>query len=128
MIAAQGCAGETDLFGRAQFITGRLLKYAYSQHFLRVIGNESIVPRGALFAFLMSEIAYRIRKGYQIGSMQQDFHPEMMKSMPIPLIDYEVAKEIDCIVRSAYQNFDVATELEDQARALVERAIEEGGQ
>jgi type I restriction enzyme S subunit len=127
MIAAQGCAGEHDLFGRAQFITGKRLNYAYSQHFLRVIADENQMPRGALFAYLNSQIAYRIRKGYQIGSMQQDFHPDMIKKMPVPIIDRTEAERIDAAVRSAYKKFDDAIDAEDEAIALVERAIEEGG-
>jgi type I restriction enzyme S subunit len=127
MIAAQGCAGEHDLFGRAQFITGKRLGYAYSQHFLRVIAREDEIPRGALFAYLNSQIAYRIRKGYQIGSMQQDFHPEMIKQMPVPIINRVEAEKIDVMVRAAYQKFDDAIDAEDQAIALVEHAIEEGG-
>jgi type I restriction enzyme S subunit len=127
LIAAQGCAGEHDLFGRAQFITGKRLDYAYSQHFLRVIAIEEEIPRGALFAYLNSQIAYRIRKGYQIGSMQQDFHPDMIKDLPVPIIDRRDADEIDAAVRAAYQKFDNAIDAEDEAIALVERAIEEGG-
>lgn len=103
MIAAQGCAGEHDLFGRAQFITGKRLNYAYSQHFLRVIADENEIPRGALFAYLNSQIAYRIRKGYQIGSMQQDFHPDMIRQMPVPIIERAEAEKIDAAVRSAYK-------------------------
>ncbi|HBR4454658.1 TPA: restriction endonuclease subunit S [Klebsiella pneumoniae] len=127
MIAAQGCAGEHDLFGRAQFITGKRLNYAYSQHFLRVIADENEIPRGALFAYLNSQIAYRIRKGYQIGSMQQDFHPDMIKQMPVPIIERAEAEKIDAAVRSAYKKFDDAIDAEDEAVALVERTIEEGG-
>lgn len=127
MIAAQGCAGEHDLFGRAQFITGKRLNYAYSQHFLRVIADENEIPRGALFAYLNSQIAYRIRKGYQIGSMQQDFHPEMIKKMPVPIIRRSEAEQIDAIVRAAYQKFDDAIDSEDEAIDLVERTIEKGG-
>jgi hypothetical protein len=126
MIAAQGCAGEHDLFGRAQFITGKRLNYAYSQHFLRVIADESEIPRGALFAYLNSQIAYRIRRGYQIGSMQQDFHPEMIRKMPVPIIDRAEAENIDADVRAAYQKFDNAIDAEDEAISLVERTIEEG--
>ena len=125
MIAAQGCAGEYDLFGRAQFITGKRLKYAYSQHFLRVIANEDEIPRGALFAYLNSQIAYRIRKGYQIGSMQQDFHPDMIKKLPVPIIDRDDAEQIDTLVRLAYQKFDDAIDAEDEAVAIVERTIHE---
>jgi type I restriction enzyme S subunit len=126
MIAAQGCAGEYDLFGQVQFITGKLSQYAYSQHFLRVIARQEIVPRGALFAYLYSQIAYRIRKGYQIGSVQQDFHPNMISQMPVPIIDREKAEEIDKAVRRAYKWFDDAVDSEDEAISFVERAIEEG--
>jgi type I restriction enzyme S subunit len=127
MIAAQGCAGDFDLFGRAQFITGKRLNYAYSQHFLRVIAREEKILRGALFAFLNTQLAYHIRKGYQIGSMQQDFHPHMIASLPVPVIEDREAKVIDAAVREAYQKFDVAIDKEDNAIAMVERAIEEGG-
>lgn len=127
MIAAQGCAGEHDLFGRVQFITGKRLQYAYSQHFLRVIANEDRIPRGALFAYLNSHIAYRIRKGYQIGSMQQDFHPDLIRDMPVPIIDRMEAERIDSDVRDAFKQFDNAIDAEDKAVALVENAIREGG-
>lgn len=127
MIASQGCAGEHDLFGRALFVTGKKLSYAYSEHFLRVIADENKIPRGALFAYLNSQIAYRIRKGYQIGSMQQDFHPDMIRKMPVPIIDRAEAENIDADVRAAYQKFDNAIDAEDEAISLVECTIEEGG-
>jgi hypothetical protein len=127
MIASQGCAGENDLFGRALFVTGKRLNYAFSEHFLRVIANENEIPRGALFAYLNSQIAYRIRKGYQIGSMQQDFHPDMIKQMPVPIINRAEAGKIDTDVRAAYQKFDDAIDAEDEAIALVEHTIEEAG-
>ena len=127
MIASQGCAGEHDLFGRALFVTGKRLNYAFSEHFLRVIADENEIPRGALFAYLNSQIAYRIRKGYQIGSMQQDFHPDLIRQMPVPIIDRAEAESIDVNVRAAHQKLDDAIDAEDEAIALVERTIEEGG-
>jgi type I restriction enzyme S subunit len=59
--------------------------------------------------------------------MQQDFHPNMIKQMPVPMIDRTEAETIDVCVRAAYQKFDNAIDAEDEAIALVERTIEEGG-
>ncbi|MDT8590023.1 hypothetical protein [Escherichia coli] len=59
--------------------------------------------------------------------MQQDFHPDMIKQMPVPIIERAEAEKIDAAVRSAYKKFDDAIDAEDEAVALVERTIEEGG-
>ncbi|GHV74910.1 hypothetical protein AGMMS49940_22120 [Spirochaetia bacterium] len=50
----------------------------------------------------------------------------MIKQLPVPIINRKKAEEIDKIVREAYQKYDQAIDLEDEARALVERTIEEG--
>ena len=127
MVAAQGGLKETDSFARAQFIFGKRLRYAYSQHFLRVIANEEDIPRGALFAYLRSNIAFRLLRSCATGSIQQDFHPELISELPVPIISKDEAREIDQMVRDSYRKYDQAIDCEDQARALVERAIEEGG-
>jgi type I restriction enzyme S subunit len=127
MVNAQGGLDEGNSFARVQFISSRNTKYAYSQHFLRVIANEKIIPGGALFAYLRSDIAFRLFRGCAVGSMQQDFHPDLVANIPVPIISDEESKRIDKNVRNAYKKYDDAVDLEDQARSLVERAIESGG-
>ncbi len=127
MVAAQGGLKETDSFARAQFILGKRLCYAYSQHFLRVIANENEIPRGTLFAYLRSNIAFRLLRSCAIGSMQQDFHPNLISEVPVPIISRDEANEVDQIVRQSYRKYDQAIDCEYEARALVERTIEEGG-
>jgi type I restriction enzyme S subunit len=127
MVNAQGGLNESDSFARCQFITGKKLEYAYSQHFLRVIADEKKILRGALFAFFRSNIAFRLLRSCAIGSMQQDFHPDLIKEIPIPMISNISAIGIDSLVKNAYQKYDQAIDLEDEARTLVEYAIEEGG-
>jgi type I restriction enzyme S subunit len=51
----------------------------------------------------------------------------MIKQMPVPIIERAEAEKIDAAVRSAYKKFDDAIDAEDEAVALVERTIEEGG-
>lgn len=127
VIASQGGINETDSFARAQFMYGKRLDYVYSEHFLRVIADETKIPRGTLFAFIRSNIAFRLLRACAVGSMQQDFHPDLLAEIPVPIIDETEAQEIDNLVRVAYQKYDDAIDCEDEARTLVERAIEEGG-
>jgi len=126
LVNAQGGLNESDSFARAQYVSGKKLRYAYSQHFLRVIADEIKIPRGALFAFIRSNIAFRLLRACAVGSMQQDFHPDLLAEIPVPIIDETEAQEIDNLVRVAYQKYDDAIDCEDQARFLVERTIEEG--
>jgi len=59
--------------------------------------------------------------------MQQDFHPDLLAELPVPLIAEDEAKAIDILVRDSFQKYDEAIDCEDQARAIVEEAIEKGG-
>jgi type I restriction enzyme S subunit len=127
VVASQGGLSETDSFARAQFITGKQLDYIYSEHFLRIIADETKILRGALYAFIRSNVAFRMLRGCAFGSIQQDLHPDLLAEIPIPILDKNKSVAIDNLVRSAYQKYDQAIDLEDKARALVERAIEEGG-
>lgn len=61
------------------------------------------------------------------GSKQQYQHPVLMENMPIPRLDVNQEQEIAAMVDRAGCLRDHALELEDQAVALVERAIEERG-
>ena len=127
MVNAQGGINETDSFARSQYISGKKLSYIFSEHFLRVIANESLIPRGALFAYLRSNLAFRLLRSCAVGSMQQDFHPDLLAEIPVPIIDDSEAKAVDEMIRSAYQKYDDAIDAEDEARVLVERTIKEGG-
>jgi len=127
VIASQGGINETDSFARAQFMYGKRLDYVYSEHFLRVIADETKIPRGALFAFIRSNIAFRLLRACAVGSMQQDFHPDLLAEIPVPIVSDDEAMAIDLLVRDSFQKYDDAIDCEDQARTLVERAIEEGG-
>jgi type I restriction enzyme S subunit len=127
MVNAQGGINETDSFARSQFISGKKRSYIFSEHFLRVIANENLIPRGALFAYLRSNIAFRLLRSCAVGSMQQDFHPALLAELPIPIIDDSEAQSVDEMIRLAYQKYDEAIDAEDEARDIVEQAIKEGG-
>jgi hypothetical protein len=127
VIAAHGGLKESDSFCRSQFLHGKRLEYLYSEDFLRAFPDENEILGGALFSYLRSEICFRLLRGCAIGSIQQEFHPTLISQIPVPIIDPNEARSIDATVRDAYSKYDEAIDCEDQARALVERTIENGG-
>lgn len=126
LVAARGTLGESELYCRAAFIHGKLTENAYSEDILRIIGNEDLIARGALFAFMRSEAAFRMLRSISVGSKLQDHHYAMLPSLPIPYPSNDVRKRCNELVIEAYEARENAIDLEDQARALVERTIEEG--
>jgi hypothetical protein len=122
LVTAQGGG---DGFGRAIFVTGSWRKYAYTQHFLRVVTSDISVPGPYLFAYLRSEVAFRIIQSMSVGSMQQDIHAELRKQIPVPLSTPEARDRVSETVRQAYRYRDEADTLEDEAMALLEKAIGE---
>lgn len=125
MIAAQGTLGENEVFCRPLFVTGSWLNYAYTQHFLRVVSGDSEIPGAYLFAFLRSVVAFRLLRSMSVGGKQQDIHENLRAKIPIPLASPEDRHRIAETVRQAYRDRDRADVLEDEALALLTKAIEE---
>lgn len=126
LIAAQGTLGEHEVFCRAEFITGPWVQYAYTQHVLRVQSGNEAISGAFLFAFIRSEMAFRCLRSMSIGSKQQDLHRAMLARLPVPVPPAGVRSEIESLVRDAYAKRHRASQVEREAVALVERAIEEG--
>lgn len=127
VIPCHGTLGESELYCRAALVTPRTSEYAYSGDFYRCIPKQGSIASGYLYAFLRSRFAFRMIRSMSTGSKQQYQHPMLMASMPIPRLDESVEAEIAAKVDRAAYLRDHAIDLEDQARTLVERAIEEGG-
>ncbi|MFF4086349.1 restriction endonuclease subunit S [Streptomyces nigra] len=125
MIAAQGTLGENEVFCRPLFITGSWLKYAYTQHFLRVVSGDPEIPGAYLFAFFRSEAAFRLLRSLSAGGKQQDIHESLRAEIPIPLAPPADRDRIAATVRAAYHKRDRADVLEDRALALLTAVIEE---
>lgn len=125
MIAAQGTLGENEVFCRPLLVTGRWLKYVYTQHFLRVVSGDPEISGAYLFAFFRSEAAFRLLRSLSAGGKQQDIHEHLRNEIPVPLAPPADRDRIAATVRHAYKCRDRADVLEDQALALLTTAIEE---
>ncbi|MBE4771292.1 methylation-associated defense system restriction endonuclease subunit S MAD5 [Streptomyces caniscabiei] len=125
LIAAQGTLGENEVYCRPILTTGSWLKYAYSEHFLRVVSGDPEISGAYLFAFFRSEAAFRLLRSLSAGGKQQDIHEHLRAAIPVPLAPLADRKRIAATVRHAYKCRDEADALEDQALALLTTAIEE---
>lgn len=126
LVAAQGTLGESELYCRAEFVWGPATSLAYSEHLLRVIADEEKMPAGCLYAFMRSEIAFRMLRSISTGTKLQDHHHVMRAELPVPYPSKAVRDEVHRVVVGAYEARHKAVVLENQAIALVEEAIEKG--
>ncbi|MFB7666695.1 restriction endonuclease subunit S [Kitasatospora sp. NPDC056138] len=125
MIGGHGMPSESGLFGKATLVTGRWLRHAYSQDFLRVTSGTDDVSGAYLLSFFRSTVAMRLIRSMLTGGGQQSIHSELVAEMPVPISAPADRERIEGIVRNAYQNRDRADILEDKALALLTTAIEE---
>lgn len=123
MVAAQGTLGESELYCRAEFIWGPWTEMAFSEHILRIIADEAVMPRGCLFAFMRSETAFRMLRSISTGSKLQDHHYKMRGELPVPYPDRDVQLAIHNKVVAAYDSRHKAVALMDEATKMVEQKI-----
>jgi hypothetical protein len=126
LVASQGTLGENEVFCRATFVTGSWQrKFVFSEHFLRVVSGEPSFPGSYLFAFLRSEVAFRILRSMSAGSKQQDIHEVLRQRIPVPECTPADRERIAETVRQAYRMRDEADVLEDEALAILDDAVKE---
>ena len=125
LIAAHGTLGETEVFGRSVLVTGSWLKHAYSQDFVRVASGDPDYPGAYLFALLRSNPAFRMLRSMSVGGKQQEYHPQLLRDLPIPACTPEDRERIAETVRQAFRWRDEADMKEDEALTLLDDAVRE---
>ncbi|SPT60108.1 methylation-associated defense system restriction endonuclease subunit S MAD5 [Actinomadura madurae] len=126
LVASQGTLGDSEVFCRAVFVYGRWQRdYVFSEHFMRVMSGDSEMPGAYLFAFLRSEVAFRVFRSMSTGGKQQDIHEGLRREIPVPECTPADRKRIAETVRQAYRWRDEADALEDEAQALLAAAMAE---
>lgn|GEM_PF-190980 len=126
LVAARGTLGEHEVFGRSILVTGRWQKeFAFSEDFLRILSGDSTFPGAYLFAFLRSEIGFRLMRSMSAGSKQQEIIPHLCSQIPIPICTLADRERITDTVRQAYRDRDEADNKEDEALQLLDEAVRE---
>jgi type I restriction enzyme S subunit len=82
---------------------------------------------GYVFAYLNSRPGYKTIARLPLGGSIPHINPKDIESLIIPWTDKETRKTIGEKILKAWEQRAEAQEFEDQARALVEKAIESGG-
>ena len=123
LIAAHGTLGENEVFGRSILVTGTWTEHAYSQDFVRVFSGTPDISGAYLFAFLRSEVAFRLLRSMSVGGKQQEYHTALLREMPIPECTPKDRERIAETVRQAYRSRDEADALENRAQDLLDVAV-----
>lgn len=125
LIAKQGTLGEEEAFCRTRFIYGnRDTQRAYSDHCMRLVVKENAIDPGYLFAFLRSEVGFRLLRALAEGAKQQDIHWRTIPNLPIPRLPREQEKAIGDLIREAFTKKNRAIDLHEEAAAMLEASIE----
>ncbi|GAA3509202.1 hypothetical protein FHR32_006630 [Streptosporangium album] len=126
LVASQGTLGDSEVFCRPAFVTGKWQKeFVFSEHFLRIVTGDSGYPGAYLFAFLRSEAMFRVFRSMSTGGKQQDIHEGLRRQIPVPECAPADRQRIAETVKQAYRWRDEADMKEDQALALLDEAVRE---
>lgn len=122
LLARSGQLG--GIIGRPQYADSALDSAATSDHVIRLVPKS--IPGGYLFAYLYSSaIGYPLLIRCVTGHSIPALWPSQLKSLPVVLAEPEVMETISRVVVEAFENRVKATALENKARQILERAIEE---
>lgn len=122
-VACIGTLGENEVFGRCIRVRRGQERFALSDNVLQLRPDKSIVPSGYLFALLRSEVYFRIFRCMSVGGKQQVLHPDLIRNVPIPVVDsYSMTKVHELIV-AGDELLDLSNELFLEAASMVEAKI-----
>lgn len=127
LVARSGQVG--GIIGRGVWADSRLDGFAASPHILRLRSTSEEFPPGYVYAFLcLTDVGYQLLARTAAGSSIPFLPLDAVLEIKIPTTPtLQQRKEIDELVKRSGELRKQSQELEIEAVALVERAIEEGG-
>ena len=109
--------------GNVVYVDSHLEKSVISQHVIRIVPKKD-VKQGFLFAFLNSEIGYKLITLFSFGSVIPQVEPHHLKRIPVPTLKEKNVEEIDSLVQQYAEKIDISKRKELQAISLVEKEID----
>lgn len=127
LVARSGQVG--GIIGRGVWADSRLDGFAASPHILRLRPTSEEFPPGYVYAFLcLTDVGYQLLARTAAGSSIPFLPLDAVLEIKIPTTpSLQQRQEIDELVKRSGELRKQSQELEREAVALVERAIEEGG-
>jgi type I restriction enzyme S subunit len=124
LLARSGQLG--GIIGRPQFADSALHNAATSDHVIRIVPHRKRVPPGYLYAYLATPtVGYTLLTRTMTGASVPALWPTYLNEVCVVQASVGFMANIDDRVRQAFEKRLTATRREREARALVERAIEE---
>ena len=109
--------------GNTVYIDNQLAQCVVSQHVMRIVPRKDI-SSGFLYAFLSSEIGYRLITMFTYGAVIPSLEPHHLELVPIPTLNREAIERADELVSEYARKLEIAKEKELKAIAMVEQEIE----
>ncbi|NLX14894.1 MAG: restriction endonuclease subunit S [Phycisphaerales bacterium] len=127
LVARSGQVG--GIIGRGVWADSRLDGFAASPHILRLRPTNEEFPPGYVYAFLcLTDIGYQLLTRTAAGSSIPFLPLDAVLEIKIPTTpSMQQRQEIDELVKRSGELRKQSQDLENEAVALVEHAIEEGG-
>ncbi|MCO3988733.1 hypothetical protein FA106_18300 [Pseudomonas aeruginosa] len=120
------CDGQRyGIFGRPVLANRNIIGKAVTQHMMRIIPHDKR-DAGYIFTYLATGFGRRLLMRFSAGTSIPSLNEDGARKILIYWPDEERRRTVSQIAEQAWENRAQATELEDQARSLVERTIEEG--
>ena len=123
IIGGVGALGEGETFCRVVFGNEELVGQLISGEFIRMKTNRK-VPSGYLFCWLSTDYGFRFIRRTQSGTKLCRPIQELLKNIPVPILESSQMEQIDIKVKDAHTFFYRALCFENQAIELVEKEIE----
>jgi type I restriction enzyme, S subunit len=121
------CVGQRyGIYGRPVLANRHLIGKAVSQAVMRLVPEE-VDDAGYVSIYLSTGFGHRLSMRFSAGTSIPALSEEGAAKTLIYWPEKKRRRELSRIAERAWENRAKATELEDQARALVERTIEESG-
>ncbi|MEZ5519645.1 MAG: restriction endonuclease subunit S [Gammaproteobacteria bacterium] len=121
------CVGQRyGIFGKPTLANRNLIGKAVSEHQIRIIPHD-IHDAGYISIYLATGFGLRFLLKYSSGTSIPVLQEDGARKIQIYWPEEERRREISAIAEQAWEYRARAVELEEEARALIERTIEEGG-
>jgi len=120
------CDGQRyGIFGRPILANRNVIGKAVTQHMMRIIPHDNR-DSGYIFTYLATGFGRRLLMRFSAGTSIPSLNEDGARNILIYWPNEQRRWSISQAAEQAWENRASATELEDQARSLVERTIEEG--
>ena len=87
--------------GRMAYVRDDMSKMTCSEHVIRVVPNQKVIPPGYLFAFLGSRFGVPLVSSETYGAIIQHIEPAHISNLPIPRFEDSLEAEVHNLIQSA---------------------------